>query len=233
MIMWNRFILLGFVILALGCTSSLPVRESYVPYARILDMKPAKRLKLLKKRNYRKIYPTIINILEGPRPVLDLYRQDMTHEAVIQFFVDLIGSAEIAMPLLYYADIFSVPALPLISLVWVESRFDKYAINVNQIGSVDRGLFQLNSRTFSSLDERDFFDAQTNVLHGVAYLRYCLKQARNIEEAIAMYNAGIYRVKQSSIPESTQRHVWRIMNYNKKLTKKFQEFILSQYPVSE
>ena len=43
-------------------------------------------------------YENVRNLLESEHPMLALYREDLTHEAVVNFFVELTGNPEVAMP---------------------------------------------------------------------------------------------------------------------------------------
>ena len=103
------------------------------------------------------------------------------------------------------------PALAF-ALAFTESRFDPYAVNKNS-RSVDRGVFQLNSRSFPDLSEEEFFNPAVNVPLGIAYLRYCLDTGVNEVTALAMYNAGPYRVKSSRTPMMTLKYVDKVLTY--------------------
>ncbi|MEW5815356.1 MAG: transglycosylase SLT domain-containing protein, partial [Spirochaetota bacterium] len=76
---------------------------------------------------------------------LTLYRNNRYKNVVIDFFTNLTGSKKISRSILMYADHYDIPISLAFSLSWVESRFYPYAVSRNQ-NSVDRGLFQLNSR---------------------------------------------------------------------------------------
>jgi len=101
------------------------------------------------------------------------------------------------------------PALAF-ALAYAESSFNIRAVNRNS-NSVDRGVFQLNSRSFPDLEEDEFFDPSINVSLGVAYLRYCLDTGVNEVTALAMYNAGPYRVKSSRTPMMTLHYVDKVL----------------------
>ncbi len=177
----------------------------------------------------RRVYPNIENFLEGPDPDLALYRESVTRDRVVDFFVDLAGSEAIALPILYYADRFNIPFSLAFSLVWGESRFHPNAVNRNA-GSIDRGLFQLNSLTFRHLSESDFFNTEVNTFHGLQYLRFCLDYGRDDGEALAIYNAGLTRVVRGQTPLSTQRYVRQILAYRERLLEDFEQYILSHFP---
>ncbi len=177
-------------------------------------------------------YPNVANILDGPKPMLTLYRENLTHEHVEEFFIDLTGSPEIAMPILYHADRNDLSLALVFSLSWVESRFEPNAVNRNDT-SIDRGLFQLNSRSFPHLSEPDFFNPEVNAGHGTDYLRYALRHGRDEETALAVYNAGLSRVRRRQIPASTLLYIDRIMRYKASLEQHFSRHIRASFPMPD
>ncbi|MFP4618644.1 MAG: lytic transglycosylase domain-containing protein, partial [Spirochaetaceae bacterium] len=137
-------------------------------------------------------------------------------EAAVQFFEDLAGSRELAEIMLMEAEKHSIPAPLLFALVRAESSFNPWAINKNA-GSVDRGLFQLNSRSFPALAESDFFDPRVNAEYGAAYLRACLDAGENEVVALAMYNAGKRRVDTHGTPKMTLNYIAKVLDYRDKI----------------
>ncbi len=211
----------------LGCQSTLPTHD-YGVGMRNFTLKHTSVE--IKEKNYALTRDSIENILQSTTSVLDLYNQDATHDRVLSFFTEITGSQEIAVLIFRYAQQYDLPVLSVFSLAWVESQFDIYATNGNAT-SVDRGVFQLNSSTFRHLRPEDFYHPETNIHHGIAYLRQCLDTAGDIETALAIYNAGAYRVLQGMTPETTKRHVWRIKNYENVLHEQFSSFILDSLDV--
>jgi hypothetical protein len=146
-------------VVLLGCSTGNP----YVPEEDPILIRANRRAEMLAglvvvetERAGLRVYPNIENFLEGPNPALALYREEVTRDRVIDFFVSTAGSEAIALPILYYADRMDIPLSLAFSLVWAESRFDPRAVNRNS-SSIDRGLFQLNSASFRHLTEDDFF----------------------------------------------------------------------------
>jgi soluble lytic murein transglycosylase-like protein len=191
-------------------------------FAEILEVQPERDFET-------KVYPNIENFLDGPDPALALYRETVTRDHVVEFFVDRTGSEATALPILYYADRLDISLLMAFSLVWTESRFRPVAVNYND-RSIDRGLFQLNSLTFRHLEEEDFFNPDVNTLHGLKYLQFCLEQGETDEEALAIYNAGLTRVAAGRTPASTLIYVSRVLEYQERLTAEFRNYILSHFP---
>lgn len=176
-------------------------------------------------------YDNVRNLLAGPNPMLALYREDVTHDAVVEFFVDLTGSVSTALPILYHADRIGISLSLVFSLAWVESRYRPDAINENAT-SIDRGLFQLNSRTFTTLTEDDFFHPDINTQHGIEFLAWCLEHTTSEMQAVAVYNAGLTRVRAGQTPASTLIHVERIRTFRAQLIRRFEAFILNEFPSS-
>lgn len=224
--MVNRFFMLVAVVAVLGCSTTEPTRIGVDAEATRFqfrwDSRPRSAEEQLSYENVR-------NLLDGPTPILSLYREDLTHDGVVDFFVALTGSEEIALPILYYADKADISLSLVFSLAWVESRFSPVAVNENPT-SVDRGLFQLNSRTFRTLTEEDFFHPDTNAYHAIDYLSWCLRYSDSEEEAIAVYNAGLRRVRAGQTPPSTRTYVARIVAFRTELERNFRRYILEAYP---
>ncbi|MFW5827920.1 MAG: hypothetical protein ACOCU4_07505, partial [Alkalispirochaeta sp.] len=68
-------------------------------------------------------YANVLNLLESEYPMLALYREDVTHQAVVDFFVELTGSEDIALPILYHANRANLSLSLVFALTWVESRY--------------------------------------------------------------------------------------------------------------
>ncbi len=176
-----------------------------------------------------RVYPNIENFLDAPDPALALYREAITRDQVVDFFVERTGSEATALPILYYADRLDISLTLAFSLVWTESRYHPVAVNYNS-RSIDRGLFQLNSLTFRHLSEDDFFDPDVNALHGLRYLQFCLDQGEDDAQALAIYNAGLTRVIAGQTPASTKLYVERLLAYRERLEQEFRAYILSHFP---
>jgi soluble lytic murein transglycosylase-like protein len=223
--MTNRFLVLFAAVAVLGCstTTSGTQQESAVPSfgfswerSNLAAEDPA-------------TYANVLNLLDSDKPMLALYREDLTHDAVVRFFVDLTGSPEIALPILYHADRADISLSLVFSLSWVESRYAPGAINRNAT-SIDRGLFQLNSRTFVNLTEEDFFHPDTNTYHGIQYLAWCLEHTTSDWEAVAVYNAGLTRVRAGRTPQSTLIYVERIRQFRTSLDQQFRQYMVREFP---
>jgi soluble lytic murein transglycosylase-like protein len=142
---------------------------------------------------------------------------------VESFYVEVTGNERITRSILAAADSNDIPLPLAFSLAWGESSFRVNAFNRNS-GSVDRGLFQLNSKTFSFLSEEQLYTPEINARYGLAHLRFCLEEGDTELVALAMYNAGATRVRRGT-PYSTLNHVAKIMDYQVELEHAFLDML--------
>ena len=138
--------------------------------------------------------------------------------SLLDYYTLVTGDRKIAEIILSESEKNSVDPALAFALAFTESSFNPRAVNENR-SSVDRGVFQLNSRSFPDLEEKDFFDPAVNVPLGIAYLRYCLDAGVNEVTALAMYNAGPNRVKSSRTPMMTLQYVDKVLSYRDSLAQ--------------
>lgn len=161
----------------------------------------------------------------GQDYILGLYRQPETQGIVIDFFTKICRSSEVAEMILTNAELFNIPPALAFSLSWEESRFNPRAVNTrNRDSSIDRGLFQLNNRSFPRLDLQAFFNPETNAYYGMSHLRYCLDTGGTEIAALAMYNAGSGRVHNTGTPKTTLDYVSRILDNRREIEQLFFEW---------
>jgi soluble lytic murein transglycosylase-like protein len=88
------------------------------------------------------------------------------------------------------------------AVVWVESRYDPYA--VSPAGA--RGLMQLTPDTARAVGVANAFDPRQNVFGGVKYLSMLLKEHDgDLRLALASYNAGPTAVRRhGGVPPYTE-----------------------------
>ena len=139
--------------------------------------------------------------------VIDFYTEETSNEAIARYILDEAESNDIPLALAF-------------SLAWTESRYNPRAVNRNS-SSVDRGLFQLNSRSFPDVAPEQFFDPSLNSRLGLAYLRQCLDAGESEIVALAMYNAGRTRVSQGGTPLMTLEYISRILEHRADLEERF------------
>jgi soluble lytic murein transglycosylase-like protein len=164
----------------------------------------------------------------APDMVFDYYREDAFREWVILFFAAVCGSRDVADAILTNAETFNVPPSLAFALCWEESRYQSRAINRRNLnGSIDRGLFQLNNRSFPALTEADFFNPWENARQGMGHLRWCLDSAGSEIAALAIYNAGATRVGSTGAPKHTLDYIDRILENRRKIDGLFRTGIAS------
>ena len=162
-------------------------------------------------------------------PVMEYYRNPEFRGWVIDFFAGICSDNEIAQAILDNADEFDVPAALAFALSWEESNFNPRAINrLNRDGSIDRGLFQLNNRSFPHLEINDFFDISVNARYGIGHLRHCLNAGGSEISALAMYNAGTGKVRNTGAPKVTLDYISRILENQSKIESRFHAMLLKE-----
>ncbi len=159
--------------------------------------------------------------------MLPFFRDPSTRGAVIGYLENIIGDQAIADALLDAADIQDLDPALVVAVSWQESRFNPRAFGMNTNGSVDRGLMQLNSSTFVEYEADQLFDPRLNSRLGAEYLRNTMDLAGNTVAALAMYNAGPYRVDTTGTPRSTLDYISNIMSYRDNLVREFRDRVVT------
>lgn len=160
---------------------------------------------------------------------LEYYRNPQTRGAVEWFYIRITGRRDIAHAILSAANRENIPLTLAFSLAYTESRYRPNARNTNVNGSIDRGLFQLNDRSFPQLSESDFFDPNTSARYGMRHLRYCIGVGKDDYTGVAMYNAGVARIKAGQTPTSTKAYVKNIRRYRNILDNEFQKEVINLF----
>ena len=160
---------------------------------------------------------------------LTLYKQPETRSAVEWFYTRVTNSREITQAILTEAEKYDIPPSLAFALAHTESEFKSNAMHKNANGSIDRGLFQLNSASFPKLCESDFYDPRTSAHYGLSHLRFCLNTAGNEIAALAMYNAGTTKVTRNNTPQTTLNYISRIQNYKLELDENFAGEVIAVY----
>ena len=143
----------------------------------------------------------------------------------LDFWLSTIPNKE----LVYYVmdNNLGIPRTVIFALVKNESSFIPTAIGRNST-SLDYGLFQLNTITYSHLDPSDLMVVENNVKLGIYHLYSELQNFNwSIELAVKAYNAGPSRVRNGRVPQSTMAY-WNkinndINNYSKMLADYFEK----------
>jgi hypothetical protein len=157
------------------------------------------------------------------KDILDLYRNSDYRDRVVSFFGALCGSLNVAAVILANAAVFDISPSLAFALSWEESRYNPLAINrKNRDGSIDRGLFQLNDRSFPNIEHSDFFNPSINAWYGMGHLKLCLDLGGTEVAALAMYNAGTGRVRTLGAPKNTLDYIYRILERRQNIEGIFQ-----------
>lgn len=160
---------------------------------------------------------------------LELYRALPTRTAVEWFYTNVTGDMDVALAILREADKNNIPLSLAFSLAYTESRYKPRALNKNTNASIDRGVFQLNNKSFPALVEADFFDPYVSAKYGLSHLRFCLDTAGNEVSALAMYNAGTNRVRNNGTPQTTLNYISKIQTYRQGLDNLFVSEVVAVY----
>lgn len=155
------------------------------------------------------------------------FEAEETKASTVEFFAQLTGSELVATSILENAERHRVPRALAFALAYVESNFKVTAVGHNA-DSVDRGLFQLNNRSFPKLTLQDFFDPEKNAHFGLAHLAYCLDVGGNEVAALAIYNAGHARVSKGGTPRRTLDYINAVMNYKLNLEALFEAQVVAK-----
>jgi len=155
------------------------------------------------------------------------FRDEAARKEVIKFFSSLARSEKIANAILQNADRNGISPSLAFALALEESRFKADAIHDNG-DSIDRGLFQLNSKSFPRLGPSMVYDPEINARYGLAHLRYCLDEGGNEVAALAMYNAGNGRVGRGATPRKTLDYVYRVLAYEGNIANLFEAKVASK-----
>ena len=129
--------------------------------------------------------PSVLTDLERDDAIGEYYRDGNTKESVLIFFTELTGSREVASLILESAERYQIPASLAFAIAYEESRFNPAAFNDNGT-SVDRGLFQLNSKSFPKLKISEFYDPAVSARNGLSHFAFCLSSGGNEVAALAM-----------------------------------------------
>ncbi len=158
--------------------------------------------------------------VKGETLIINRYNSPQTRDEVVDFFSEYTGSDEVAETILKYSVKYDVPPSLAFALSNTESNFNPKAVNKNS-RSIDRGLFQLNSKSFPDLTLEEFFDIDTNSAKGIQFIRWCLDTGKNEVSALAMYNAGSGRVSGRGTPKMTLDYISKVLAYRAEMLSEF------------
>ena len=137
-------------------------------------------------------------------------------EKVLSFYDSLTGSRKITIAILQNAREWNVPINFAFALAKKESEFNPHCENYNEWNdSWDRGLFQLNDKSFV-LTEEEYFNPDINAHKGLQYFHQQLLTFGDTYLAMLAYNWGPNRVKAGRTPpKKVVDYIEDIKNYEK------------------
>ncbi|MDR1507475.1 MAG: transglycosylase SLT domain-containing protein [Treponema sp.] len=172
-------------------------------------------------------HTTAMDAAKAPDPILTAYKNG-DRERIVSFFAALTGSPEFAVIILNNAAQYDIAPALAFALCWEESRYNKNAVHQNKNGSIDRGLFQLNSQSFPELSTADFFTPEINVQYALAHLRWCIDKGGSELSGLAMYNVGTNRVSKGGTPKATLDYISRIIGYRRGIESLYSSNVTGQ-----
>jgi soluble lytic murein transglycosylase-like protein len=153
------------------------------------------------------------------------YADIESYTAVMSFLEEEVGCSDIRDTIVKHALDHNIPVLTAVSLAWQESRYNSLAINRNS-SSTDYGLFQLNSKTFSTFTSDQLFDIDTNTKEAMTFLNYLILRFESWDMALVAYNAGPSAVVNRRIPWTTFNHVTKINSKIAELEKRLFDVLI-------
>ena len=124
---------------------------------------------------------------------------------------------ELALYVEQQATAHHVPLKLAESVMWQESRWNPFAVRYNSSGSVDRGMWQLNSRSlpwfarhFNGGRPINPYDPYISTHVAIQYLRYLHDLTGSWTNATMSYNAGPWAVINGKIPREAVWYVEQI-----------------------
>ncbi|MDR0555200.1 MAG: lytic transglycosylase domain-containing protein [Treponema sp.] len=166
--------------------------------------------------------PALWDITGEKDHIPQFYQHGGSREEVLTFFSQLLRSPDLAFAILDNAETYDISPSLAVALCWTESRFNIKAVNRKNLnGTIDRGLFQLNSATFPKLTEAELFDPQINAKYGLSHLRWCIDSGGSTIAGLAMYNAGTNRVHAGGVPKKTLDYIADVLNMREQIERLF------------
>jgi soluble lytic murein transglycosylase-like protein len=155
--------------------------------------------------------PPVVQKVTNDDALLALYRDDHLKPLVVEYYSLLTGDQAITQAILDTCNQLDLNPSLGFAMAWNESHFNPRAVNYND-GTIDRGLFQLNSRTFSGLDRKTVFDPRANALRGLTYYKKAYVRLGSEERALGYYNSGIGLISERTLPRTTRAYVKKILS---------------------
>jgi len=119
------------------------------------------------------------------------------------------NSADLYSCFIAAGNYYSIDPYLLMSIGWVESKFNPRALGRNRDGSYDIGIMQINTRWKKYLkkygiDLSHLWDPCYNIHIGAMILRYCIDNHGYNWKAVDCYNRGTKKARGNS------KYVWKV-----------------------
>jgi hypothetical protein len=154
-------------------------------------------------------------------PILKLYTNAKTKNQVLKFFSAITNSERVAKAILDNSVEHNVRPSLAFAVAYVESRYNPKARSKNSSGSLNSGLFQLNSSVFGMTSETLMYDPYHNAKLGLSHLEEYLNLSDDEFSALAAYNAGITRISEQGIPGMTFKYISDVSIMERKIMNLF------------
>jgi hypothetical protein len=163
----------------------------------------------------------IVNIDTDDDPISKFYINAKTKNQVIKFFSAITNSERVAKAILDNSVEHNVRPSLAFAVAYVESRYNPRARSKNSSGSLNSGLFQLNSSVFGMTSEKLIYDPYHNAKLGLSHLEEYLNLSDDEFSALAAYNAGITRISEQGIPGMTFKYISEVSIMERKIMNLF------------
>jgi soluble lytic murein transglycosylase-like protein len=158
-----------------------------------------------------------------------LYGHSRTRSSIVRFYAKVSGSERVAKAILDAAVKQGIDVNLAFALAKAESDFNPAARSTNRDKSVDKGLFQLNSRSYPSLTDKEAYDPAINAAKGMAHFRFSLDYGGDVIRALAVYNAGLSRAERRTVPPSTYDYIERVLTYEDEIDERFHDEVVRRW----
>lgn len=147
---------------------------------------------------------------------------NMKSEKVLSFYDSLTGNRKITLAILQNAKEWEISINFAFALAKKESEFNPRRKNYNEWNdSWDRGLFQLNNKSFT-LSEEEYFNPDINSHKGLQYFHQQFLTFNDNYLAMLAYNWGPNRVKAGKTPpQKVVNYIEDIKSYEKEYNDLF------------
>jgi len=149
------------------------------------------------------------------------YKNSKTRDQVLKFFSTITNSEKVAKAILDNSIAHNVRPSLAFAVAYVESRYNPKARSTNSAGSLNSGLFQLNSAVFGKISDRLIYDPYHNAKLGIRHLQEYLDVSDDEFSALAAYNAGITRISEEGVPGMTFKYISEVSSMERKIVNLF------------